>query len=250
MSDDEVRVDEHPSYSYYFQQLKEGKARFIVQRRMKEAGLDPGKLDTPNELIPVVNPLEQVGESPVVDEPSSTDHIENERATAAQAIIDAKAALSREVEIAQQLTNRSQAERVGMLEPPPPGQVVPPPPTMVGKPATPSGFPVAQPPMPQNANVTPSAVVMGHQPIAVYGGGFALPATSATTALVLSILSLFCGGICLAIPSLMVATGALKVTDSHPGHPDAGSARAAQVISIIVIGLSVVVFLLIMLAGV
>ena len=71
--------------------------------------------------------------------------------------------------------------------------------------------------------------------------GGAYPATSATTALILSILSLVCGGICFAIPGLIMANSALAITDSHPGHPDSGSAKAAQVISWIVIGLTIAV---------
>ena len=62
-----------------------------------------------------------------------------------------------------------------------------------------------------------------------------VPTTSATTALVLSILSVFCGGICLAIPALIVANSALKITNQYPGHQDAGTAKAAQIVSWIVI---------------
>ena len=62
-----------------------------------------------------------------------------------------------------------------------------------------------------------------------------VPTTSATTALVLSILSIFCGGICLAIPALIVANSALKITNQYPGHQDAGTAKAAQIVSWIVI---------------
>lgn len=65
-----------------------------------------------------------------------------------------------------------------------------------------------------------------------------VPTTSATMALVLSILSVFCGGICLAIPALIVANSALKITNQYPGHQDAGTAKAAQVISWIVIVLT------------
>lgn len=71
----------------------------------------------------------------------------------------------------------------------------------------------------------------------------AIPTTSATTALVLSILSLFCGGICLAIPGLIIANQALAITDQYPGHPDAGSAKAAKIISWIVVGLTVLAIL-------
>jgi uncharacterized membrane protein len=70
------------------------------------------------------------------------------------------------------------------------------------------------------------------------------PATSATTALVLAIVSIFCGGICLAIPALIVANNALTITNQYPGHPDAGNAKAAMVISWIVIGLTAVVIVI------
>ena len=70
--------------------------------------------------------------------------------------------------------------------------------------------------------------------------GMGVPATSATTALVLSIVSVFCGGLCLAIPSLIIANQALAITDQYPGHPDAGNAKAARIVSWIVIGLTIV----------
>lgn len=72
------------------------------------------------------------------------------------------------------------------------------------------------------------------QPGIVMGG---FPSTSAQLALILSIVSIFAGGICLAIPSLIVAQGALKVTAMYPGHPDASTAKTAQTISWVVIGL-------------
>lgn len=64
-------------------------------------------------------------------------------------------------------------------------------------------------------------------------GGVAFPATSATTALVLAISGICCG-IFTAIPALIVANGALKITNAHPGHPDAGTAKAAKVVAIII----------------
>jgi len=78
------------------------------------------------------------------------------------------------------------------------------------------------------------------------GGGF--PQTSAQTALILSIVSIFFGGICLAIPALIVANGALAITNQTHGHPDAVTAKAAQVISWIIIGLSLVGFSLLFFA--
>ena len=54
----------------------------------------------------------------------------------------------------------------------------------------------------------------------------------------LSILGVVACSICTAIPGLILANSALKVTDSMPGHPDAGMAKAAQVVGWIVIGLT------------
>ena len=70
------------------------------------------------------------------------------------------------------------------------------------------------------------------------------PQTSAQLALILSIVSIFLGGGCLAIPALIIANGALKITSQIPGHPDAGSAKTAQVISWIVIGLTILIVML------
>ena len=69
-------------------------------------------------------------------------------------------------------------------------------------------------------------------------GGF-YPQTQAVTALVLSILGVVGCGICTAVPGLILANGALQVTNSMPGHPDSGTAKAAQVIGWVVIGLTV-----------
>ena len=101
----------------------------------------------------------------------------------------------------------------------------------------------------------PQQLIMGQpqaaQPVVGMGmPGMGVPATSATTALVLSILSIFCGGICLAIPGLIIANQAIAITDQYPGHPDAGSAKAAKIISWIVIGLTLVGILLYAVLGV
>jgi hypothetical protein len=42
---------------------------------------------------------------------------------------------------------------------------------------------------------------------------------------------------------LIIANQALAITNQYPGHPDAGSAKAAMVISWIVIGITLVLFL-------
>lgn len=63
--------------------------------------------------------------------------------------------------------------------------------------------------------------------------------TQATLALVLSILGVVACSICTAIPGLILANQALTITSDQPGHPDAGLAKAAQVIGWIVIGLTI-----------
>jgi|TARA_A100001037_G_scaffold15589_1_gene13827 hypothetical protein len=65
-------------------------------------------------------------------------------------------------------------------------------------------------------------------------GAMAYPATSATTALVMSILGFMCCGL-FAIPGMIMANGALAITDKVPGHPDASMAKIAQVLSIVVL---------------
>ena len=113
---------------------------------------------------------------------------------------------------------------------------------VIGQVPTQTGF--AQPVMgqpyagqPQMGQVNPQVFSVGGQQ--VFTTGF--PQTSATVALVLSIVSIFFGGICLAIPALIVANEALKVTNQYPGHPDASNANIARIISIIIIGLTVLV---------
>ena len=70
-----------------------------------------------------------------------------------------------------------------------------------------------------------------------------MPQTSATLALILSIVSIFFGSICLSIPSLIIANNAINITSMYPGHPDSGTAKAAQVISWISIGLFVLIMM-------
>ena len=63
--------------------------------------------------------------------------------------------------------------------------------------------------------------------------------TQAVLALVLGILGLVVCSICTAIPGLLMANSALATTNAQPGHPDAGTAKAAQVVSWITIGLAI-----------
>jgi magnesium-transporting ATPase (P-type) len=44
-------------------------------------------------------------------------------------------------------------------------------------------------------------------------------------------------GIFTAIPAVIVAKGALEITDQNPNHPDAGTAKAALILGWINIGL-------------
>ena len=87
----------------------------------------------------------------------------------------------------------------------------------------------------------PQQVVMMNQ--AVMG---AYPSTNATLALVLSCISFVAMGPLLSIPGLIIANGALKITDSLPGHPDAGMAKAARIVATINIVLTVVLIIFIM----
>ena len=63
------------------------------------------------------------------------------------------------------------------------------------------------------------------------------PQTNATLALILACVSIVAGGFCLAIPAIIIANGALQITNQFPGHPDAGNAKAAHLIGWIITGL-------------
>ena len=92
-----------------------------------------------------------------------------------------------------------------------------------------------------NQGVQQQYVVGGMPTGTVVMGG--LPTTNAQLALILSIVSIFAGGLCLAIPSLILANGALKVTNQIPGHPDGQQAKIAMIISWVVIGLYTLIIL-------
>ena len=49
---------------------------------------------------------------------------------------------------------------------------------------------------------------------------------------------------CTAIPGVILAKSAMEVAEQHPGHPDVGMAKAANLISWISIILTIVVLLL------
>jgi|TARA_B100000214_G_scaffold373438_1_gene353773 hypothetical protein len=64
--------------------------------------------------------------------------------------------------------------------------------------------------------------------------------TNAVMAMILAAISYFMCGICSAIPAVIIANGALQITNNQPGHPDHGLARAAQIMGWVMIVLTVV----------
>ena len=70
------------------------------------------------------------------------------------------------------------------------------------------------------------------------------PPTQAIAALILAILGLMGFSCCTAIPGLILAKSAMEVAEQHPGHPDAGMAKAANVVSWVSIILTIGVLLL------
>jgi len=103
----------------------------------------------------------------------------------------------------------------------------------------------AVPYAPQQPVITGSPVAVGMGgPVA----GMYFPTTNALVALILACASFVFGGICLSIPAVILAARALEITGSIPNHPDHGTAKAAQIVGWINIGLSILVFGLLMLA--
>ena len=95
------------------------------------------------------------------------------------------------------------------------------------------GIPTAEP------NSAPETVYVQGAPMGQF------TQTNAMLALILSIVGLLATfivgfGVLLAIPSLILANGALTITNGQPGHPDHGSAKAAQAISWINIALTII----------
>ena len=86
-------------------------------------------------------------------------------------------------------------------------------------------------------------VVAGGNPM-MMGGMF--PSTNAMVALILACLSFVSCGCFMSIPALILAQGALQITESMPGHPDQGQAKAAQVVAWVNIAFSIVGALLYM----
>ena len=86
-------------------------------------------------------------------------------------------------------------------------------------------------------------VVAGGNPM-MMGGMF--PSTNAMVALILACLSFVTCGCFMSIPALILAQGALQITESMPGHPDQGQAKAAQVVAWVNIAMSIIGALLYM----
>jgi len=82
-------------------------------------------------------------------------------------------------------------------------------------------------------------VVASGNPMMMGMGMF--PQTNAMVALILACLSFVVCGCFMSIPALILAQGALQITESIPGHPDQGQAKAAQVVAWVNIALSVIV---------
>ena len=70
------------------------------------------------------------------------------------------------------------------------------------------------------------------------------PPTQAIAALILGILGLMGFSCCTAIPGVILAKSAMEVAEQHPGHPDVGMAKAANLNSWNSIILTIVVLLL------
>ena len=98
--------------------------------------------------------------------------------------------------------------------------------------------PVEQQPVAQQLHGQPAQVVVGAQPTVMAGSpgvvGVGFPATSAVAT---------------AIPGLIIANNALVITNQYPGHPDAGMAKAAQIIAWIVLGLTIAAILFYVILG-
>ena len=74
------------------------------------------------------------------------------------------------------------------------------------------------------------------------------PPTQAIAALILGILGLMGFSCCTAIPGLILAKSAMEVAGQHPGHPDAGMAKAANIVGwICIVGTILMLFIFVVL---
>ena len=85
-------------------------------------------------------------------------------------------------------------------------------------------------------------IVTGQMGIPVIGQFF--PPTSALAALILACLSFVLCGACMSVPAVIMAGQALQITKNMPGHPDHGTAQAAQIVAWINIGLTILAVIL------
>ena len=79
-------------------------------------------------------------------------------------------------------------------------------------------------------------------PIYVEGNSGVPESTYALVSLILGIVGFFVCGL-LAIPGIILANSAIEITKKYPTHPDASTAKAAQVINIVVIVINLLVVL-------
>tara|TARA_B100001094_G_scaffold131773_1_gene127526 strand:- start:2340 stop:2792 length:453 start_codon:yes stop_codon:yes gene_type:complete len=94
-----------------------------------------------------------------------------------------------------------------------------------------------------------NAQIFGNPTYNIPMGGaqmYVFPKTSASTALGLSIAGLALGFMCfplcglLAVPGFFMSQASLNITNSMPNHPDSGTAKTAQIVSLITLGLMLV----------
>ena len=79
------------------------------------------------------------------------------------------------------------------------------------------------------------------------------PPTPAIAALILGILGFMGFSCCTAIPGVILAKSAMEVAEQYPGHPDAGMAKAANIVGwVCIVGtiLMLFIFLVLPLVGV
>ena len=71
------------------------------------------------------------------------------------------------------------------------------------------------------------------------------PPTQAVAALILGILGFMGFSCCTAIPGVILAKSAMEVAEQHPGHPDAGMAKAANIVGwVCIVGTILTIFII------
>lgn len=71
------------------------------------------------------------------------------------------------------------------------------------------------------------------------------PPTQAVAALILGILGFMGFSCCTAIPGVILAKSAMEVAEQHPGHPDTGMAKAANIVGwVCIVGTILTLFII------